>query len=69
MIAHIQSVHVGRIKSLASTISAIDKRPVIKPVNVGMLGLEGDQQADLKVHGGSIIATLGSTTPSPTCSL
>ena len=32
--------------------SAIVKRPVEGPVAVGMLGLEGDEQADPAVHGG-----------------
>ena len=32
--------------------TAIGKRPVAGPVAVGTLGLEGDEQADLSVHGG-----------------
>ena len=32
--------------------SAIRKRPVEGPVAVHVLGLEGDEQADLTVHGG-----------------
>jgi MOSC domain-containing protein YiiM len=32
--------------------SAIRKRPVAGPVAVGPLGLDGDEQADLTVHGG-----------------
>ena len=32
--------------------TAIAKRPVAGPVAVGTLGLEGDEQADLSVHGG-----------------
>jgi MOSC domain-containing protein YiiM len=32
--------------------SAIDKRPIAGTVRVGRLGLEGDEQADLTVHGG-----------------
>lgn len=35
-----------------SHLSAIHKQPVAGPVAVGMLGLEGDEQADLSVHGG-----------------
>jgi MOSC domain-containing protein YiiM len=53
MIAHVQSVHVGKIKSLGSTTSAIDKLPITAPVKVGVLGIEGDCQADLRVHGGA----------------
>lgn len=32
--------------------SAIDKRPLEMPVAVGPLGLAGDEQGDLRVHGG-----------------
>ena len=32
--------------------TAIGKRPVAGPVSVHTLGLEGDEQADLSVHGG-----------------
>jgi MOSC domain-containing protein YiiM len=53
MIAHVQSVHVGKIKSLGSTTSTIDKLPVTTPVKVGVLGIDGDCQADLRVHGGA----------------
>lgn len=34
------------------TLSAIDKQPVSGPVRVEKLGLAGDEQADLSVHGG-----------------
>lgn len=33
-------------------LTGIDKRPVAGPVAVGRMGLEGDEQADLSVHGG-----------------
>jgi MOSC domain-containing protein YiiM len=33
-------------------LTAIDKEPVMEPVAVHPLGLEGDAQADRKVHGG-----------------
>ena len=33
-------------------VSAIGKTPVSGPVAVGLLGLAGDEQADLSVHGG-----------------
>lgn len=33
-------------------LTAIGKSPVTGPVAVGRLGLEGDEQADLNVHGG-----------------
>ena len=32
--------------------TAIDKRPVTVPVNVGELGLDGDRQCDTRNHGG-----------------
>ena len=41
-----QSGHVHRI------ITGIHKQPVQGPVQVNRLGLEGDEQADLTVHGG-----------------
>ncbi len=56
MKAHVQSVHVGQVKPLGSkgsTSSAIDKHPIAASVKVGTFGLEGDQQADLRVHGGA----------------
>ncbi|WP_019142418.1 MOSC domain-containing protein [Noviherbaspirillum massiliense] len=41
-----QSSHTHRI------VTGIHKRPVEGPVAVGKLGLAGDEQADLTVHGG-----------------
>ena len=34
------------------SVSAIDKRPLAGPVRIGELGLDGDEQGDLRVHGG-----------------
>lgn len=52
-------VHVNTGRARAVTLldgrrgrSAIGKTPVAGPVAVGPLGLEGDEQADLSVHGG-----------------
>ncbi|CUS45396.1 Uncharacterized protein conserved in bacteria [hydrothermal vent metagenome] len=43
----------GRARYLArGEASAIAKSPVAGPVKIGFLGLEGDEQADLSVHGG-----------------
>jgi MOSC domain-containing protein YiiM len=43
----------GKAKPLArGQMSAIGKVPVVGRVRIGFLGLEGDQQADLSVHGG-----------------
>jgi MOSC domain-containing protein YiiM len=53
---NILAIHVGRPHELQfngrSVLSAIYKEPVIGPVMVRCLNLDGDQQADLKVHGG-----------------
>jgi MOSC domain-containing protein YiiM len=53
----ILSVNVGMPRELVDThgkkvLSAIVKKPVVGSVLVRKLGLEGDKQADLKVHGG-----------------
>jgi hypothetical protein len=49
-------VCTGRAQTLRAggreVLSAIAKAPVAGPVAVGPLGLEGDEQADLSVHGG-----------------
>jgi len=62
----ILSINTGRIRELVETgthreksvMSAIDKRTVSSPDNpvshhVGYLGIDGDEQANLVVHGGS----------------
>ena len=50
------SVQTGAARPLTvggrRVLSAIGKAPVDGPVTVGLLGLEGDEQADLSVHGG-----------------
>jgi MOSC domain-containing protein YiiM len=48
------SIQVGRVGPLSRgrVPSGFVKRPVIGPVMVKRLGLAGDQQADLRVHGG-----------------
>ena len=50
------SVNVARAQRVSiqgrEVMTAIGKRPVAGPVQVGRLGLEGDEQADLSVHGG-----------------
>lgn len=50
------SLNVGLCQRLRagerSVLSAIGKHPVAGPVALGRLGLEGDEQADLSVHGG-----------------
>ena len=53
---HIQSINIGTARRLRigerHILTAIGKTPVAGPVAVGRLGLEGDEQADLSVHGG-----------------
>lgn len=51
---HILQVLAGPVAPLgpAGATSAIAKRPVAQPVAIGPLGLAGDAQADLRVHGG-----------------
>ncbi|MCL6538086.1 MAG: MOSC domain-containing protein [Acidothermus sp.] len=51
------SVNVGRSRPMAGIgkaveRSAIDKRPMAGPVQVGVTGLDGDEQADRVNHGG-----------------
>lgn len=55
-------IQLGRVKQLLigksrsytcpDTFSAINKQPVTSSVKVSVHGLEGDEQADLRVHGG-----------------
>lgn len=51
---HVLSVQAGRIAPLgpAGVPSGFVKRPVTGAVPVGLLGLDGDAQADHRVHGG-----------------
>lgn len=53
-IATVLSVQAGRVAPLGpdGVPSGFVKLPVSGPVNVGTLGLDGDAQADLSVHGG-----------------
>jgi len=55
------SVHIGRVAPLGPDRepSAFVKLPVSSPVMVGPLGLAGDEQADLSVHGGPEKAVYG----------
>ncbi|GAA3232670.1 MOSC domain-containing protein [Actinocorallia longicatena] len=46
------SVNVGRVRDVEWGPSAIDKRPVAGPVAINELGLDGDEQADRRNHGG-----------------
>jgi MOSC domain-containing protein YiiM len=55
--ARIESVSVGRTRQVLIggrlVLTAIGKQRVDGPVEVGPLGLAGDEQADLSVHGGA----------------
>lgn len=50
------SVNVGRCQRLRagerSVLSGIGKKAVTDCINIGRLGLDGDEQADLSLHGG-----------------
>jgi MOSC domain-containing protein YiiM len=52
----LQSLNVARASPVSirgsEVMTAIRKRPVDSPRAVGPLGIEGDEQADLSVHGG-----------------
>ncbi|HQR04081.1 MAG: MOSC domain-containing protein [Proteobacteria bacterium] len=58
MQARIHSVQIGPVRPLGATQSGIVKAPVSGPQRVGRLGLDGDQQADMRVHGGEDKAVL-----------
>ena len=47
-IGHVRPLRVGG----RNMVSAIGKTTVSGPIDVGILGLAGDEQADLSVHGG-----------------
>jgi MOSC domain-containing protein YiiM len=61
MSAHVAAILVGRIAPLGPerVPSAFVKVPVAGPVEVNRLGLVGDEQADLRVHGGPDKAVYG----------
>jgi MOSC domain-containing protein YiiM len=52
MIWTIDSVLTGQVTRFADSTSAIEKSAVEGPRRIGFLGIEGDTQADLTVHGG-----------------
>lgn len=59
--ASVRSVQVGRVAPLGpeGVPSGFIKRPVTGPIAAATLGLAGDEQADLKVHGGRDKAVYG----------
>ena len=54
VIGQVHAVLVGRVRPYTrpGSQSAIDKAPRTGPVAAAALGLEGDEQGDLRVHGG-----------------
>lgn len=50
----VAEVRVGRVRPLGpkAVPSGIDKRPVIGPVMANISGMDGDEQGDLRHHGG-----------------
>jgi MOSC domain-containing protein YiiM len=62
--ARIRSIHVGEIAPLGrnGVPSAFVKHPVAGAIEVTTLGLAGDAQADLRVHGGPEKAVYGYAT-------
>jgi MOSC domain-containing protein YiiM len=52
----LRGIQIGRVRPLMvggrKLVSAIGKTTVSGPIEVGVLGLAGDEQADLSVHGG-----------------
>ena len=56
MASIVQSINVGQAREVQiggrGVMTAIAKRPLPGPVAVGRMGLAGDEQADLSVHGG-----------------
>ncbi|MCC6495420.1 MAG: MOSC domain-containing protein [Propionibacteriaceae bacterium] len=53
--AHLEAVNTGRVRATGSGAlgrTAIDKRPVTGPVRIEALGVQGDEIADHKHHGG-----------------
>jgi len=57
----VSAVHIGRARPLGpdGVLSGFVKSPVDGPVRVTSIGLEGDEQADLRVHGGADKAVYG----------
>ena len=49
----IAEVRIGRAKPFGTARSAVDKHPVTVPILATALGLVGDEQADLRHHGGA----------------
>ncbi|MCX6593718.1 MAG: MOSC domain-containing protein [Acidobacteria bacterium] len=49
---YIMSLQVGAVKDLETWTTGIYKTPVEGPVWLGTFNLAGDEQADLRVHGG-----------------
>jgi MOSC domain-containing protein YiiM len=61
IVPHVVSIHVGKIAPLGAdhVPSAFIKAAVDAAVKITPLGIEGDEQADLSVHGGTEKAVYG----------
>lgn len=51
-VASVGDLFVQQSDRMRRVVTGIHKKPVQGPVQVGKLGLDGDEQADLTVHGG-----------------
>ncbi len=53
-IGRVRAVLTGKVRpyTRARSLSAIDKQPRSGSITVSLLGLEGDEQGDTRVHGG-----------------
>jgi len=51
-IASVGNLFIAQSDRMRRVVTGIHKQPVDGPVQVGTLGLDGDEQADLTVHGG-----------------
>jgi MOSC domain-containing protein YiiM len=52
MTVRVDAVLTGRVEPFGDSTSAIAKTVVRDPRSISLLGIEGDSQADLSVHGG-----------------
>lgn len=61
VVGKVHSIQIGRAAPLGpeGTVSGFVKNPVATAVEVGELGIVGDEQADLRVHGGPDKAVYG----------
>ena len=53
-VVRVKALLTGKVRAYTrpGSRSGIDKQPVAGPLQIGLLGLTGDEQGDLRVHGG-----------------